>query len=64
MILEFSSTRRRTASVYKVAPFSITMSSKDIPNELTTLKSEMQKDVEVNRSKKLERKSQWIQVRS
>lgn len=39
------------------------MSSNNIPNELTTLKSEMQKDVEVSRAKKLERKSEWIQVR-
>lgn len=39
------------------------MSSNNIPNELTTLKTEMQKDVEVNRVHKLQRKSQWIQVR-
>lgn len=40
------------------------MSDDNLPNELTTLKSSMQKDVEVARAKKLESKSQWIQVRT
>lgn len=40
------------------------MSSDNVPNELTTLKSAMQKDVEIGRAKKLESKSQWIQVRT
>jgi hypothetical protein len=38
------------------------MSSSNIPNELTTLKTEMQKDVLEERSEELERKSQWVQV--
>lgn len=37
------------------------MSRQDIPNELTMLKTAMQKDVESSR--KVEKKSQWIQVR-
>lgn len=45
------------------ATLSFTMSSINIPNELTTLKTEKQKDMDVDRAKKLERKSQWIQVR-
>lgn len=40
------------------------MSNDNLPNEFTSLKSAMQKDVEVGRAKKLETKSQWIQVRT
>lgn len=46
-----------------IKPESSIMSSSNIPNELTTLKSAMQKDVEIERVKTLGRKSQWIQVR-
>jgi hypothetical protein len=39
------------------------MSDGNIPNELTTLKTEMQKDVEVDRDRaSFEKKSEWIQV--
>lgn len=39
------------------------MSTKSIPNELTMLKTPLQKDVENGEDKIRERKSQWIQVR-
>jgi hypothetical protein len=38
------------------------MPERDVPNELTTLKTAMQKDVEISRMSRVERKSQWIQV--
>lgn len=56
---------KRSSILYKeVASVDFKMSSHNIPNELTTLKTSMQKDVEVNRAKNVERKSQWIQVES
>jgi hypothetical protein len=40
------------------------MSDGNIPNELTALKTEMQRDVEVERAeaRSCEKKSEWIQV--
>ena len=38
-------------------------SDNNFPNELTTLKTAMQKDEAVARMESLEKKSQWIQVR-